>query len=197
MIVVGVTGNLASGKSQVTELFKKRGARVIDADLLAKKIMRQGTPIHRAVVKVFGEKFLSKNGQIDRRKLAWHVFSNPRELKKLNILTHPGVILEVYKVIEEERNKKGVLVLDVPLLFESHMEKIVDVTVVVRSDEEQMLSRASRRGVPRELAKNILASQWPVSRKAKLADFTIENDGSLAKLEAKVKKVYEKITDKI
>ncbi len=193
MIVVGVTGNLASGKSQVTQLFKNMGAKGIDADAIAKKITRKGTPIYKALLKVFGKFCLSKNNEIDRRKLAQHVFSNPAELKKLNILTHPGVILEICKAIEKVKNKKGLLVLDVPLLFESRMEKLVDVTVVVRSSEKQMLMRAQRRGVPRVLAKKILASQWPSSRKVKLADYVIENEGSLKELETEVKKTWEKI----
>jgi dephospho-CoA kinase len=193
VIVVGVTGSLASGKSQVAKLFHKMGATVIDADAIAKKIIRKGTPIYKALIKVFGKKFLSQNGEIDRRKFAWHVYSHSRELKKLNILTHPGVILEIYKAIEKVKNKNGLLVLDVPLLFESRMGKLADVTVVVRSSEREILLRAIRRGVPKALAKKILAAQWPQSRKARLADFSIENNGSLAELGVKVKKVYGEI----
>lgn len=197
MIVVGVTGNLASGKSCVAKLFQKMGATVIDADAIARKLIRKGKPIHKALKKVFGEKFLTRSGEIDRRKLAWHVYTHPRELRKLNILTHPGVILEVYKSIEKAKNKRGLLVLDVPLLFESRMEKLADVTVVVRSSEREMFWRALRRGVPKTLAKKILAAQWPQGRKARLADFIIENNGSLAELEVKAKKVYAEIATKV
>lgn len=193
--MVGVTGNLAAGKSHVAGVFQKMGAEVMDADKLAKKVMRKDTDIHKALKKVFGPSFFSKSGSLNRRKLAWHVFSHPRALRKLNILTHPGVILEVYKAIEKRKNKKGMLVIDAPLLFEAHMEKLVDLTVLVRSSEKEMLSRAERRGVPEELAKNILGSQWPSAKKEKLADFIIENNGTLAGLEAKAKKIWEKIRD--
>ena len=193
MIVVGLTGNLASGKGASAKIFKKLGARVLDADAAARKLTRKGTPLYRAIVKIFGKTFLEKGGQLDRRKLAWHVFSHPGDLNKLNILIHPGVIFEAYKAIEAGKRKKGVLVLDVPLLFESHMERMVDVTVVVKSSRERMLARAVKRGVPRPLAQKILASQWPPARKAALADFVIENNGSLARLEAGVKKVYREI----
>ena len=190
MIVVGLTGNLASGKSAVAGVFKKLGAKIIDADAIAKKLIAKGTPLYKAVLKIFGDDFLTKNKNINRRKLAWHVFTHPKELKKLNILIHPGVIIEVYKTIEKEKNKKGVLVLDVPLLFESRMEKIVAATVVVSSGEKAMLARAAKRGVPNGLAKKILASQWPLSKKEKKADYVIENNGTLAELEEKAKKVY-------
>ena len=193
MIIVGLTGNLASGKSEAAKAFATLGARVIDADILARKLTQKGTPIYKAVVKIFGEEFLEKNKDIDRRKLAWHVFSDPKKLKKLNILVHPGVILEAYKIIESVKGKKGVLVLEVPLLFESRMDKMVDFRIVVTSSKKAMLTRAERKGVPRVLAEKILASQWPLSRKAKLADYVIANDGTPAELRAAVKKIYSKI----
>ena len=190
MIVVGLTGNLASGKTGAAKVFKKLGAKVLDADAAAKKLTQKGTPIYKAILKLFGESFVGRSGELDRRKLAWHVFAHPGALKKLNILIHPGVIMEAYKAIEAVKDKEGMLVLDVPLLFESHMEKLVDVTVVVRANEKAMLSRAAKRGVPRSLALKILASQWPLSKKAKLADYVIDNNGSPAQLEAAVRKIY-------
>ena len=193
MKAIGVTGNIASGKSTVAAMFRKSGAKVIDADALARRLTQKGTPLYRAIVKIFGPDFLGKDRELDRRKLAWQVFSHPADLKKLNILIHPGVILEVYKVIEKQKKKKGLLVLDVPLLFESRMEKLVDLTVVVKADPQVMLSRAAHNGVPRVLAKKILASQWPLSKKEKLADHIIDNNGTLKELEAQVKKVLEQV----
>ena len=193
MIVVGLTGNLASGKSAAAGIFKKLGAKVLDADQVAKKLTQKGTPLYKAIVKIFGTAYLTDTKDLDRRRLAWHVFTRPKELKKLNILIHPGVIVEAFKAIEKEKGKKGMLVLDVPLLFESHMEKIVDVTVVVKSDRETTLKRAAKRGVPKKLAKKILASQWPLSKKSKLADYVVENNGTPAELEAQIKKVYGEI----
>ena len=190
MIVVGLTGSLASGKSQAAEVFKKLGAKILDADQAARKLTKKGTPLYKAIVKIFGTGFLGKNRELDRRRLAWHVFARRRELKKLNILIHPGVIMQAYKEIEKQKDKKGLLVLDVPLLFESRMEKLVDVTVVVKSDVSKILERAERKGVPRELARKILATQWPVSKKAKLADYVVDNNGSPAELETQIRKIY-------
>ena len=102
--------------------------------------------------------------------------------------------MEVYKILESVRGKKGVLVLEVPLLFESRMDKMVDFRIVVTSGRAAMLARAARKGVPRTLAEKILASQWPLSRKAKLADYVISNDGTPIQLRAAVKKVHREIT---
>lgn len=193
MIIVGLTGNLASGKSEAAKYFKKKGAHVVDADETARKLTRKGQPLFKAIVKIFGKTFADKRGQLDRKKLGRHVFSHPKDLKKLNVLVHPSVILEIYKEIEKRRSKKGLLVLDVPLLFESKMEKLADFTVVVKASEASMLSRASRRGIPSDLARKILAAQWPMMKKAKLADFVIDNNGTSKELEQQVNRVTAEI----
>ncbi len=193
MIIVGLTGNLASGKSAAAKIFKKKGARIIDADKVAREVTQKSASLRRALAKTFGKDFMLKSGQLDRRKLAWHVFSHPRELKKLNTLVHPSAIIEAMKQIEKLKAKKGVLILDVPLLFESKMDKIADYTVVVTASESNMLSRASRRGIPSQLARKILAAQWPVMRKAKMADFIIPNNGTIEQLEKNVERVKQEI----
>lgn len=193
MIVVGLTGNLASGKSEVARLFRGLGAEVFDADDSARRAVRRGSPAYRAILKIWGPEFLGRDRQLDRRKFAKHVFSRPRDVKKLNILIHPGVIFDSLKKIRKHRSQKGILVLDVPLLFESRMERLADVTVVVRSPMAKMLARAEERGIPRELARKILATQWPASKKARLADYVIDNDGSRVSLRKKVKEVFESI----
>ena len=193
MIIVGVTGNFSSGKSQAAVIFKRVGAKIFDADKAAKQVVRKGTPVARAVIKLFGRDFLKKNKELDRKKLADHVFSHPRALKKLNILIHPGVIVECFKTIERFRGRKGLLVLDVPLLFESNMERLADYTVVVSATKATILKRAKRKGVSAALARKILSTQWPLKRKARLADFVIRNDGSIRDLERQVREVLEKI----
>ncbi len=193
MIVVGVTGSFSSGKSQTVLIFKRYGAKVFDADKAAKRVVRKGTPVTRAIIKLFGRDFLKKNKELDRKKLADHVFSHPRDLKKLNILIHPEVIVECFKRIERFRDRKGILVLDVPLLFESNMGRLADYTVVVSATKATILKRAKQKGVSGALARKILSTQWPLERKARLADFVIRNDGSIRDLERQAREGYRGI----
>ena len=196
MIVIGVTGNFASGKSEAAGILKRKGARVFDADLAAKQVVGIGMPAYKAIVKIFGKTYLHKDRTIDRRKLAARVFSNPADLKKLNTLTHPGVIFECFKAIHQTKRKKGILVLDVPLLYESKMETLADFTVVIDSSMKNILRRAQKNGLSAGLTRRILSTQWPIARKVRRADFVIENNGTLKELEKKVLEVVKKIKSK-
>ncbi len=193
MIVIGVTGSLASGKSEVARILKRKGARVLDADLVAKGVIEKGKPVYRALLKLFGPEYLARDGRIDRKKLAVRVFSNPKDLERLNTLIHPAVIVDFIGRIYTAKSKKGILVLDVPLLYESRMQDLADVTVVVSASSKKMISRAAKKGIPARLARKILSSQWPLKKKERLADFVVRNDGSRAELERKVLGILEKI----
>lgn len=193
MIVVGLTGGLASGKTEAARIFKKLGAHIFDADAVARDLLKKGRPAYRGVVQIFGKEYLTPKGDIDRAKLAQRVFNSPKDLNKLNTLVHPGVIFECLRAIRRLKGRKGLLVLDVPLLFESHMERMADVTVVVRAKTATVHARLAKKGVPRKLARAILASQWPVQRKVKLADHVVDNDGTPAQLAKSVRAVRERI----
>lgn len=193
MIVIGITGSLASGKSEATKVLQKKGAKVFDADVAARRAIHKGSPAYKALVKIFSRIYLKKNGEIDRKKIAARVFSHPKDLRKLIILTHPAVIFDCMKMIELNKKKAGILVLNVPLLFESKMESLADYTVVVTADKKKILERAQKKGMPEDLAKKILSTQWPTKRKERLADFVIENNGTIKELEKKILEVVEKI----
>ena len=194
MIIIGVTGSLASGKSEVAKILKvKRGAKIFDADVAARQAIEKGRPAYKAILKIFGKGYLGRDGQLDRKKLAARVFSHPEDLKKLNILIHPGVIFECFKMIEQNKKTADILVLDVPLLFESKMESLADYTVLIAADKKKILHRAKKKGMSDALTKKILATQWPLRKKTRLADYVIKNNGSLKELERKILEVAEKI----
>ena len=195
MIVVGVTGSFSSGKSAVTTILKKLGAKVFDADQTAKKVTKKGTAVHRAILQIFGKEYQDKKGQIDRKKLAKRVFSSPKDLRTLNILVHPEVIFEALKVIKTHKNQKGILVLDVPLLYETRMEKLADYIIVVDSTQKQMLRRGAEKGMEPALTKKIIKTQWPFEKKARRADFVIENRGNLKELEQKTRQIFKQIKE--
>ena len=193
MNVIGVTGGLACGKSAAAGILKKRGAEVFDADLAAKRAVRVGAPAYQAIVKIFGKACLNQDRTLNRRRVAEQVFSHPSQLKKLNTLIHPEVILECFKAIERGRKKKGILVIDAPLLYESKMENLTDFTIVIDADIKNILLRTKRDGLSGDLAGKIIASQWPLSRKSRRADFVIKNNGTLKQLEEKIWEVLELI----
>ena len=197
MITVGVTGSFSSGKSAVTAVFKKLGARVFDADATAKKVTRKGTAVYRAIVQIFGKDFVGKDGQLDRKKLAERVFAHPKDLRTLNILIHPEVIFEALKAKRAVKHQKGVLVLDVPLLYESRMEKLADKIVVVDAQQKQILKRGKQKGVDPALSKKILKTQWSFAKKARSADYIIENRGDLKDLERKAREVFRLIKEEV
>ncbi len=196
MIVIGVTGNLSSGKSAVAKILKSLGAKVLDADIMAKNAVRKGRPAYKGIVKLFGKEYLQKSGQINRKKLATRVFSRPKDLEKLNILIHPEVIFEAFGAIEKEKSRKGYLVMDVPLLFEAKMEALADFTILVTSKPSALIARSRKKGISPKLAKRIIASQWSVRKKEKLVDYVVKNDGTPADLKKKIMDIIQDIENK-
>ena len=196
MITLGVTGNLSTGKSEVVKILRKQGAVVFDADRAAHEAVQMGKPVYKAIVKIFGTEYLKKNKQIDRAMLATRVFSYAVDLRKLNTLIHPGVIFECLKMIELNKRKKGFLVMDVPLLFESKMESLAEFTIVVSSTLSNILERSKRKGYSQSLAKKILSTQWSLKKKERLADFVVRNNGTILELEKQVLGVLKQIKGK-
>ena len=192
-LVVGITGSLGSGKTEVASLLKAKGARVFDADRAARAALQKGEPAYQAAVKLFGTSFLKKNGDVDRQKLAARVFAHPKELRQLNTLIHPGVIFDCLGQIARVRREGGILALDVPLLFESRMDCLADFIVVVAAPASVVFARAAKKGMPQGLVRKILATQWPTKKKAGRADFVIENDGSRGELKEKVSELWKQL----
>lgn len=191
-IILGVTGGLASGKSTVAAIFKSFGAQVIDADLIAHRLIRQGMPAYGRIVRAFGRGILKRDGAIDRTKLGRKAFATPRMLSRLNRIVHPGVIRAMKQKICV--SSKKMIVLDVPLLIEAGIGGIVDKVIVVKADRKKQVERAlkkyrvSREGLPaarRDILKR-MDSQLSLSYKVRFADFIIDNNGTVRETRKKV-----------
>ncbi|GAA4712297.1 dephospho-CoA kinase [Brevibacillus fulvus] len=194
-MILGLTGGIATGKSTVTAMLRERGIPVIDADQIAREVVEPGKPAYEAIVEHFGKGILLPNGQIHRRLLGEIVFSDEGQRQKLNSIVHPEVRKVMREQAEEaEQSGAPIVFMDIPLLFESKLQHMVDKIVVVYAPESQQLSRMLERDeLNEEQAIKRLRAQWPIEQKKQLADFLIDNQGSRAETETQVDQMLQKI----
>ena len=187
---MALTGGIACGKSTVAEFWRRWGAEVQDADLVAHGLIVRGGECVEPVVREFGERVRAAGGGVDRNALGAIVFADARARERLNALLHPVVIRELraWAAGIRRAGRRGVAA--VPLLFEAGMEKDWDAVVCVASDEKTMLERLAQRGLSPQEAQARIASQWLVGEKRMRADRTIENNGGLAELETKCRAIW-------
>ena len=187
--VIGLTGNIATGKSLVLRMLQELGATTIDADKLVHQLMRQGGSVYQAIVEEFGKFILDDNGQISRARLGKIVFSNPDGMAQLEALTHPGVIEEVRKRIAAAPT--DVVAVEAIKLFESGLADLCQSTwVVVAPPETQLKRLVERRKMPPDQAKQRIRAQSSQQEKARKANVVINNSAALAKTWAMVKAQY-------
>lgn len=188
-MIVGLTGGIASGKSTVSNFFKKLGLEVLDADEIVKEVSQKEDAINR-IVKVFGKNILDDNGKIIREKLREEAFENRELLNKLNEIIHPQVI-EIFVKKKEETSEDSIVIFDIPLLYEAEMENLCDKIIVVYIKREQQIERVIERDKnTRELAEKIIDAQMPLEEKAKRADIVINNNSTLEDLKNQVNVIY-------
>ncbi|APT50503.1 dephospho-CoA kinase [Bacillus safensis] len=181
-LVIGLTGGIATGKSTVSQMIKEQGIRVVDADVIAKEAVAKGTPALQQIVQTFGEDVLLPNGELNRKQLGAIIFSDEEKRKQLNAIVHPEVRKEMLKQRDEGVSQQETfVVLDIPLLFESQLESLVDRIIVVYTTPELQLSRLmNRNDLNEEEALNRIHSQQSLEEKCKKADRVIENTQDLA-----------------
>ncbi len=196
MILVGLTGGVACGKSSVARLFQDCGAVLIDADVLARAVVERGTPALKDIARVFGKKSLLADGTLNRPALAKTVFASPAKLKKLNAIVHPRVAREQAKMIRviEAQEPQAVAIYDAPVLIEAGAHKRMDKIVVVSADEKTQIKRLHNRNhLSRTAALRRIKIQMPLTKKVALADYVIDGTLSYAQTKHEVERIYEEL----
>jgi len=202
ILIVGLTGGIASGKSEALREFRRLGAFTIDADEVAREVVLPGNEAYDQVVSEFGNGVLDEYGNIDRNKLAAVVFANEEKRLKLNAITHPAIFKEIAKRLTDFSSSLKpkdipVAIVDAALIVDVGVAKLFDLVVVVTSSEEERLSRlVSKRGMSREEALKRIKSQVPEEKRLSLADLVIDNDKGLEELKNEVRRVWSKIAKK-
>lgn len=188
-MIIGLTGGIASGKTTVSNFFKEKGFLVFDADKIAKDISEQKEVVEEIILH-FGKEILDENLKIDRKKLKNIIFKDKKKLETLNKIIHPKVY-SFYEDIKKDKNLKKV-VFDVPLLFESGIDKLCDRVLLVVANREIKIDRIMKRdNISQELAEKIIDSQMPDEEKIKKADIVIENNEDIEKLLRKIERFCE------
>ncbi len=196
MVLVGLTGGIATGKSTVARLFQECGAAVIDADVLARQAVEPGKPAWRDIVRTFGKGILNPDRTINRRALGAIVFRAPTKLRRLNAIVHPRVARAQARLVREiaRKDPDAIIVYDVPLLFEAAAHRRVDKVVVVTADRKTQISRLQQRNhLTRAEALRRIRSQMPLGKKTIRADYVLDGTLPLARLRRKVARIFEQL----
>ena len=182
MQVIGLTGGIATGKSTVSAILKKAGAKIIDADRIAREVVKKGLPAYREIVENFGETVLLSNGEINRSVLGDLIFNDPRKKQLLNRIVHPHVRRETNRRLKDMENSSPdtIAVLDIPLLFEAEMHKDLSEVIVVYAPEHIQIKRLMKRdNISEADAVARVRSQMPIEEKKNRATIVIDNSGTM------------------
>ena len=195
-IIIGITGSFGTGKTTAAKVFKALGAVVLDADSMAHEALKKNTTSYKEVVKVFGRSILDGDGRINRAKLAGLAFHNKRNLRKLCDIIHPIVVKKIKRSVIAISNSGNVpaVVIDAPLLIEAGLHEITDYLIVVKTSRATQVKRAMKKThlSSNEVMKRI-RNQISLSKKVRMADYIIDNEGSKNSMKKTIKKIWEGI----
>ena len=192
MLHVGLTGNIAAGKSTVAELFRRWGATIIDADEIVRELQEPGGAVLSAIAERFGPGVLRADGTLDRAALRARVLADPAELAALNGVMHPAVAARRRALVTAARRRGDrIVVSDIPLLFEADDPAAFDAIVLVDAPEPLRRARLADRDLPGDEAGRLMAAQQPAAEKRARSDYVIENTGDLIALERTARAAWE------
>ena len=190
--VIGVTGGIASGKSNVCSVLKDLGYPVIDADEISFNLSKKGMPIYKAIRESFGDDYLMEDGEIDRKKLGKLNFKNSAAKLILNQISHPIILDEMKRQIGEY--KDGLVFVEVPLLYEAKLEGLCDKVICVFLSKKLQVERLiEREGIDEDYALAKIHSQMDLYMKKSLADYVIDSKGSFDETKAQVINIINEI----
>lgn len=193
---VGLTGGIGSGKSTVASMLAGRGAVVVDADEIARRIVEPGSPVLARLAEEFGGDIVRGDGSLDRGLLAGRAFATERATRHLNEITHPAIRELAEAELQAGESAGAVVVYEMPLLVETGQVSLVDVVVVVDASEETQIERAVARGLTLEDVRARMARQASRDRRLEAADHVIKNEGSLEDTRTQVDALWSEWTEK-
>src|SRR4029077_16415513 len=188
---IGLTGGIATGKSYVLERFRQHGVPCLDADELAHGVTAAGTEGTAAIAARFGADVLAADGSVDRKKLGPIVFRDPAARRELEAIVHPAVHRAIAMGVRaSELMGDALVIIDIPLLFETGGEKTCDKVIVTTCAPETQLARLVARGLTEDAARQRLAAQWPTEKKVARADYVVTTDGTFDDTNRQVDEIY-------
>ena len=189
-MIIGLTGGIATGKSQSSKIFKELGCYIIDADKLSRTLTTKNSKCLKEIVEIFGTDILNYNGTLNRKKLGQIVFNDKQAKMDLERIIHPHIIKKTNEIIAKKYNKTNIIV-DAPLLFEVGLDRVCDKVIVIYARYHIQITRFMKRdNISKEEAIKRIALQMPIEDKMRLADITIDNSGTLIDLKKNVKFIY-------
>ncbi len=198
MPVIGLTGNIGSGKSSVARMLKQMGAKVIDTDQVAREVVAPGTRGLKRIIEQFGPEMLNPDGTLNRSRMAQLVFSNPGALARLNAIVHPEIKDIVFRAVADYRTNKyaPLLVIEAPLLIETGMHKDMDEVWLVTINPQAQLTRIMQRdGISAEQARRRISAQMPQEEKKAYAHRIIDNSGPPEETLHQVRQIWHKVVN--
>jgi len=195
-VVVGITGGAATGKTTVMRMFAEFGAETVSADEVAHEVLAPATPAAEQVARRFGPSVIASNGSINRPALGEIIFRDPEAREVLNAITHPPIIAILEQRIRKFRRRarqREILAVEIPLLVECNLTRLVDKVVVVAAEQETQMHRLTTRGLSLDQARQRVAAQMPIGEKLPLADWVVWTERSLEDTRRQVAEIWEQV----